>query len=171
MAVHAVRNTSREGEGHNVVAGLIGLGRKSGEILADEIYRVLRAIVGAPQVPEGITEDMTVEMGTEVALAPNDTVLVACDGLFDNLTTDEIVELLRKGDLGESTRALVEECRARMAGACIGTCRVSRGIRPRAGCPARGTCEAGSAPVRAAGRRAPVDRAATAAGLCGCASC
>jgi serine/threonine protein phosphatase PrpC len=97
--------TSHSPVGYAVESGLLD----EEEAMVHEDRHVISNAVG--------TDDMRVEMGAEIALAPLDTVLVACDGLFDNLTTDEIVELLRKGDLGESTRALVEECRARMTGA------------------------------------------------------
>ena len=61
--------------------------------------------------------DMTIEMGMDVELSPRDTLLVACDGLFDNLTIPEVIGILRKGDLAEATRNLVVECIQRMGGA------------------------------------------------------
>ncbi len=64
----------------------------------------------------GIAE-MRIEMGPEIELAPRDTVLVACDGLFDNLARDEIIEILRRGSLEEAARRIVETCVARMTGA------------------------------------------------------
>ena len=45
------------------------------------------------------TPDMRIEMGCAIELSPRDTVLLATDGLFDNLRTREIVELLRKGTI------------------------------------------------------------------------
>ncbi len=43
------------------------------------------------------TDDMRIELGPPLKLARYDTVLLASDGLLDNLYTDEIVELIRKG--------------------------------------------------------------------------
>jgi serine/threonine protein phosphatase PrpC len=62
------------------------------------------------------TPEMRIEVGPEIELAPRDTVLVACDGLFDNLSIAEIVETLRKGSLREAAQALVDTARERMAG-------------------------------------------------------
>jgi serine/threonine protein phosphatase PrpC len=61
--------------------------------------------------------DMRIEVGPTVRLAPRDTLLLATDGLFDNLHTEEIVERIRKGPLPHAVRALVEDCRRRMQSA------------------------------------------------------
>lgn len=58
--------------------------------------------------------DMRIEVGPTVAMAPRDTLLVASDGLFDNLLVDEIVERVRVGDLLTRVGALARECRQRM---------------------------------------------------------
>jgi serine/threonine protein phosphatase PrpC len=58
--------------------------------------------------------DMRIEVGPTVRLAPRDTLLLATDGLFDNLHTEEIVERIRKGPLPHAVRRLVEDCRRRM---------------------------------------------------------
>ena len=58
--------------------------------------------------------DMRIEMGSPLSLAPFDTVVVASDGLFDNLHVAEIVEIVRKGDLQGAAGALVARCLARM---------------------------------------------------------
>lgn len=58
--------------------------------------------------------DMRIEIGPTVELAVRDTLLVASDGLSDNLYPREIVDLVRKGDLGRAGEALFETCRRRM---------------------------------------------------------
>jgi serine/threonine protein phosphatase PrpC len=58
--------------------------------------------------------EMRIEMGAEIELSARDTLLVACDGLFDNLATEEIVDLLRRGTLEEAAAALVATCSQRM---------------------------------------------------------
>jgi serine/threonine protein phosphatase PrpC len=59
--------------------------------------------------------EMYIEIGSVLKLAPRDTVVVASDGLFDNLHTEEIVEICRKGRLAEASRDLIARCRARMS--------------------------------------------------------
>ena len=66
------------------------------------------------------TTDMRIDVGAGVELRPRDTVLVASDGLTDNVHLDEIIEHIRKGDLAESAAALVELAEQRMSGATSG---------------------------------------------------
>ncbi len=58
--------------------------------------------------------DMRVEMGGTLRLDDRDTLLVASDGLTDNLTVQEIVAIMRKGRLEDSLAQLVHACRERM---------------------------------------------------------
>lgn len=51
-------------------------------------------------------EDMRIEIGMSVSLSPQDTVLLASDGLTDNLTTTEIVDFVRKGKLSKAAERL-----------------------------------------------------------------
>lgn len=60
------------------------------------------------------SDSMSVQLGPWITLAPRDTVLLASDGLFDNLMQAEIVELLRKGPLTTAVRQLAEQSRERM---------------------------------------------------------
>jgi len=60
--------------------------------------------------------EMQIEVGSPLELAVRDTVLIASDGLYDNLYVEEIVETCRKGPLGRSGMELVERCRRRMSG-------------------------------------------------------
>lgn len=53
-------------------------------------------------------------MGTRRKLAPYDTVVVASDGLSDNLIVDEIVERVRRGTLIQCAERLVNDCTERM---------------------------------------------------------
>lgn len=88
--------------GYAVQAGL--LDEREAMVHADRHF-VLN-VVGAP--------GMHIEMGMDVALDPGDTLLVACDGLFDNLTTSEIVTCLHGSPLERATAELVERTRERM---------------------------------------------------------
>ncbi len=58
--------------------------------------------------------DMRIEVGAPLELAPFDTVVIGSDGLFDNLHTEEIVEIVRAGPLAEAARELAEQCTKRM---------------------------------------------------------
>lgn len=62
------------------------------------------------------SSDMRVEIGPELQLAARDTVLLASDGLFDNLYIDEIVDTIRRGPLAAAADRLVERVQARMKG-------------------------------------------------------
>jgi protein phosphatase len=62
------------------------------------------------------SSDMRVEVGPAMQLAPRDTVLLASDGLFDNLYIDEIVDTIRSGPLVAAADRLVERVQARMKG-------------------------------------------------------
>ena len=60
------------------------------------------------------TTDMRIDVGAVVELDQRDTVLVASDGLMDNVHVDEIIELVRKGPLQDAVHAIVEVALQRM---------------------------------------------------------
>jgi len=60
------------------------------------------------------SDQMSVELGPWMTLSPRDTVLLASDGLFDNLLLGEIVAGIRKGKLAGCVRSLAELARSRM---------------------------------------------------------
>ncbi|WP_455205239.1 PP2C family protein-serine/threonine phosphatase [Kaarinaea lacus] len=60
-------------------------------------------------------DDMRIEMGSPIKLAVKDTVLIASDGLYDNLRIEEIVETVRKGSLITAAEALIQQCAKRMS--------------------------------------------------------
>ncbi len=80
--------------GYAVEAGL--LDRE--DALHHEDLHVVSNMVGMP--------GMRIEIGASVELAPRDTVVVASDGLSDNVHLEEIVERVRKGPLVAATEAL-----------------------------------------------------------------
>jgi len=61
------------------------------------------------------TADMSVDVATPVELRPRDTVLLASDGLTDNVHLDEIIERVRKGPIESAATAVVDLARQRMA--------------------------------------------------------
>lgn len=58
--------------------------------------------------------DMRIEVGSAIEFAPRDTLLLASDGLSDNLHMPEIVECVRKGPLDKVTQNLASDARERM---------------------------------------------------------
>lgn len=64
--------------------------------------------------------EMRIEIGPTVTMAPRDTLILASDGLFDNLYPDEVVELIRRGPLPKVAQKLNAATRERMAGAATG---------------------------------------------------
>lgn len=70
------------------------------------------------------TEDMRVEVAGATPMAARDTLLLASDGLFDNLYLGEIVDICRKGSLEHAADQLEIQARARM-------------IAPEAGMPSK----------------------------------
>ena len=60
------------------------------------------------------TSDMKIDIGAPVELRPLDTVLLASDGLLDNVHVQEIIEHIRKGPADAAVDAVVELARQRM---------------------------------------------------------
>jgi serine/threonine protein phosphatase PrpC len=89
--------------GYAVEAGLLD----RGDALHHEDLHLVSNLLGA--------SDMRIELGPPVPLAMRDTVLLASDGLSDNLHFDEIVERIRKGPLSKVADALLTLGQARMA--------------------------------------------------------
>lgn len=72
-----------------------------------ESRHILLNVVGTPS--------MRIEVGVPLVLQARDTVLIASDGLFDNLFIDEVVEVIRCGPLAEAADRLVALADIRMA--------------------------------------------------------
>jgi serine/threonine protein phosphatase PrpC len=90
--------------GFGVEAGLID----EDEALEHEDLHVISNIIGST--------DMRVEIGSKTPLAALDTLLIASDGLFDNILPDEIVEIIRTGPVGEGAAELCKLALERMEG-------------------------------------------------------
>jgi serine/threonine protein phosphatase PrpC len=60
------------------------------------------------------TSDMHIDVGAEIKLNARDTVLLASDGLTDNLHRDEITEFVRKGPLDGAVESMTGLARRRM---------------------------------------------------------
>lgn len=60
------------------------------------------------------TQEMVIEVGSPITLAKHDSVLLASDGLTDNLFTDEIAECMRRGEMSGCMDSLIKSTRDRM---------------------------------------------------------
>lgn len=58
--------------------------------------------------------DMRIEIGSPCEMAPRDTMLMATDGVFDNLHRPEIINCVRAGPLAKAAARLAEGCQQRM---------------------------------------------------------
>ncbi|NUQ62732.1 MAG: protein phosphatase 2C domain-containing protein [Pirellulales bacterium] len=90
--------------GYAVESGLLD----ESEAMHHEDRHVVSNMVGAA--------DMRIELGSSIELAWHDTLLLASDGLFDNLRIPEIVGCVRKGQLGKVSGRLAAACHRRMQG-------------------------------------------------------
>ena len=99
-----LQTVSHSPVGYAVEAGVID---ESEALHHDELH-LISNMVGAA--------DMRIEVGSPRTLSPRDTVLLASDGVLDNVHLEEIVELVRRGPLDVAAQKLVDQCRERMRG-------------------------------------------------------
>mgnify|MGYP002624621579 CR=1 FL=1 len=76
--------------------------------MVHEDRHLITNAVGSPE--------MRIDVGPALTLARRDTVLLASDGLTDNLYASEIVEIVRKGRLERAAEVLRDGCVERMNG-------------------------------------------------------
>ncbi|UCG34436.1 MAG: protein phosphatase 2C domain-containing protein [Phycisphaerales bacterium] len=88
--------------GYAVESGLLD----EAEALHHEDRHIVSNMVGSP--------DMRIEIGPLLRLRPHDTLLLATDGLTDNLHTQEIVGRIRTGPLARVLGDLMAACADRM---------------------------------------------------------
>ncbi len=90
--------------GYAVEAGLI----EPTDAMHHEDRHLVSNMVGSPE--------MRIDIGPVLRSSPRDTILLASDGLFDNLHTDEITPLIRVGRLPQALTRLADVVDQRMAG-------------------------------------------------------
>lgn len=76
------------------------------EAIYHEDRHLVSNVLGSP--------DTHIEIGPRRTLSPRDTLLIASDGLYDNLHLEEIVDVIRKGPLEGAAAELVKRTRQRM---------------------------------------------------------
>ena len=86
--------------GYAVEAGLM----KEEDAIHHEARHVISNVIGS--------EQMRIEIGPPIEMAARDTLILASDGLLDNLLPDEIVEFVRSGPLDLAVARLVAEARS-----------------------------------------------------------
>lgn len=59
-------------------------------------------------------DDMRIEISSRITMQKRDTLLLASDGLFDNLHTREIIQIIRKGPIQRAGHGLVQLAMERM---------------------------------------------------------
>ncbi|MCO6458150.1 MAG: protein phosphatase 2C domain-containing protein [Pirellulaceae bacterium] len=91
--------------GYGVESGLLD----DNEAMHHADRHLVSNVVGSP--------DMRIEVGAPLELAARDTLIVASDGLSDNLRVDEIASEMRKGNLWQAAERLALGARERMSGA------------------------------------------------------
>jgi len=60
------------------------------------------------------TSDMRIDIGPAVKLRPRDTVLLASDGLTDNIHINEVINIMRKGPLDKAIESMTRLAHHRM---------------------------------------------------------
>lgn len=96
------QSVSHSPVGYAVEAGLLD----ETEAVHHEARNVVSNVLGSPA--------MRIDIGPTLTLAPRDTLLLASDGLPDNLYIEEILARIKAGPLLASAERLVDECRSRM---------------------------------------------------------
>jgi PPM family protein phosphatase len=89
--------------GYAVEAGLM----EEEDAIHHEARHVISNVIGS--------EQMRIEMGPPIEMARRDTLILASDGLFDNLLPNEVVEFVRSGPLDLAVGAMVTEAQRRMS--------------------------------------------------------
>ena len=88
--------------GYAVEAGVMD----EGEAMHHEDRHIVSNVIGS--------DDMRIEIGGTLRLARRDTVVLATDGVFDNLHLDELIEFVRAGPLMDAATRVMTAVRHRM---------------------------------------------------------
>jgi len=97
-----LRTLSHSPVAYGVEAGLLD----EEEAIHHDERHVLSSMLGMAE--------MRMEMNAVTTLARHDTVVLASDGLFDNIRVDEVIEIVRKGALDRASDRLYELASRRM---------------------------------------------------------
>lgn len=119
----AVR-TLHVGDSKLVIVG--GRGKLKYETIGHNLYEIstdsglIEYINDEVEVPSYVVTNMIgdpffrMDVSTRIELAPNDTIIIGSDGLFDNLSLEELCESCRLPVLEELATSIKDKCVARM---------------------------------------------------------
>ena len=92
---------------HSPVAMAVEIGvMDENEALRHEDRHLITNFVGS--------QEMKIEIGPRLSMATRDTLVIGSDGLFDNLTTDELVDLIRAGNIHKQVTQMISVVMGRM---------------------------------------------------------
>lgn len=97
-----LRTVSHSPVGYQVAAGVLD----HAEALHHDMRHYITNVVGDGK--------MRIDVGPSYVMAAHDTLLLASDGLFDNVTLPEICTIASRGSLDDATHTLLELARRRM---------------------------------------------------------
>ncbi len=97
-----LQTVSHSPVGYAVEAGML----HEDDALHHEDLHIVSNMLGSPE--------MRIEIGAPVKLRSCDTLILASDGVFDNVSTVEVTNLIRTGPLSQAAIALAAECDQRM---------------------------------------------------------
>ena len=95
-------NTPHSPTGYAIAAGVLD----ENDALHHAERHLLSNLVGSP--------DMHIDIGPILKLSRRDRILVASDGLWDNMYQEEIIDTVRKGPLRKAADTMQKTCRNRM---------------------------------------------------------
>ncbi|QDS88805.1 Putative protein phosphatase 2C-type [Rosistilla ulvae] len=98
-----LETTSHSPVGFGLAAGLLN----SSEAMEHAERHVILNAIGSPS--------MRIEIGSPIRLAARDSVMLASDGLTDNVTVQEAIARIRKGSIGDCANELTQLATDRMA--------------------------------------------------------
>ena len=97
-----IQSVAHSPVGYAVESGMLDVD----EAVHHEERHLISNVVGA--------RDMRIEIGAARKMAVRDTLVLASDGLFDNLYVNEIVDIIRVGKLEDAAAGLLQLAQQRM---------------------------------------------------------
>ena len=97
-----LRTVAHSPVGYQVAAGVL----REEEALHHELRHYITNVVGSGE--------MRIDVGPRTRVAARDTLVMGSDGLFDNVTMEEVVALVTQGPLDVAAETLVALARRRM---------------------------------------------------------
>jgi len=97
-----LRTVAHSPVGYQVAAGVLD----DAEAIHHDLRHFISNVVG--------TGEMRIDVGPRTPLATQDTLAMGSDGLFDNVTVEEIATIISQGQLADAADTLIQLARQRM---------------------------------------------------------